>query len=58
MSPESPSMRRDEENGEDKRRTAGEKEAYEAPGDGIRFDSTIVGESKRDRVAPLSSGPL
>ena len=51
-------MRRDEESGEDKRETAGEKEAYMAPGDGIRFDLTIVGGSKSDRIAPLSSSPL
>ena len=51
-------MRRDEESGEDKRETASEKEANVAPGDGIRFDSTIVGRSKCDTVASLSSSPL
>ena len=51
-------MRRAEKNGEDKRETTGEKEVYEVPSDGIRFDSTIVGGSKSDRVASLSSSSL
>ena len=54
MSPESPSGR-DEESGEDKRETAGEEEAYDVLEDRIRFDSTIVGVSKGDRVVPLST---
>ena len=55
MSPESPSGR-DEESGEDKRETAGEEEAYDILEDRTRFDSTIVGVSKGDRVGPLSPG--
>ena len=51
-------MRRGEESSEAKRETASEKEVYEVPGDGIRFDSTIVGGSKCDGVAPLSSSSL
>ena len=57
MSPESPSVRRDEESGEDEHETAGE-EAYEVSGDRIRFDSTTVGGSKSERVEPLQSSSL
>ena len=34
--------------------TADEEETYEVPGEGHRFDSTIVGGSEADKVAPLS----
>ena len=57
MTPESPSVRRDEESGEEKRETSDE-EVYEVSGDQIRFDSTTVGESKSERVEPLSSSSL
>jgi len=45
VSPESPSVRRDEESGEDEHETAGE-EAYEVSGDRIRFDSTTSGSTR------------
>ena len=51
-------MRRDEESREDKRKPVGEEEAHEVLGDQIWFDSTIVGGSKEDKVALLSSSSL
>ena len=57
VSPESPSVRRDEESGEEKRETADE-DAYEVLGDRIKFDSTTVGGSKSEIAKLLSSSSL
>ena len=63
---ESSSTRRNEESGQEEREMSaqrkgivyGSQKAVDKVGDGIRFYSIIVGESKSVRVGPLSSGFL